>query len=212
MQIDHLFIFSPINGEEANELVDFGLVEGSHRIHPGQGTRNRKFYFDNFFLEIVWVHDEEEIRRPATVEAGLWQRAQFMDNGSSPFGMALVDSGDGDVLFSRAHIYEPQFFDKGVEVLPHEDRPYLPWMFRQNYSGAYYAGEPKDHMPPLHQLTKATFGIPDVAKAMDIIRHFDGSNQIDFEAHKQQHLTLEFDSAGSCESHTFTRLPLTLRY
>ena len=55
MEINHIILFSKMQGQEADELHNFGLTEGSHRIHPGQGTRNRKFYFANFFLEIVWV-------------------------------------------------------------------------------------------------------------------------------------------------------------
>ncbi len=49
MNIDHIFIFTDDDGKDADELVDFGLTEGSNRVHVGQGTTNRKFYFDNFF-------------------------------------------------------------------------------------------------------------------------------------------------------------------
>ena len=61
MEVDHIFIFSNNQGNEADELVDFGLTEGGNRVHPGQGTRNRKFYFENFFLKILWVNNESEI-------------------------------------------------------------------------------------------------------------------------------------------------------
>jgi len=33
MTIDHIFIFTDFNGEVADELADFGLTEGSSRIH-----------------------------------------------------------------------------------------------------------------------------------------------------------------------------------
>ncbi len=52
MNIVHIFIFTDDNGKVADELVEFGLIEGSNLVHVGQGTTNRKFYFDNFFLEI----------------------------------------------------------------------------------------------------------------------------------------------------------------
>jgi hypothetical protein len=38
MNIDHIFVFTDGNGEIADKLVDFGLTEGSNRIHVGQGT------------------------------------------------------------------------------------------------------------------------------------------------------------------------------
>ena len=71
MGIDHIFIFSNNNGKEADKLVEFGLTEGSSRIHPGQGTTNRKFYFENFFLEVLWVIDETEIRSELTSKTKL---------------------------------------------------------------------------------------------------------------------------------------------
>src|SRR4051794_34154336 len=58
MDIDHIFIFTDNKGRIADELVSFGLTEGSSRVHQGQGTTNRTFSFENFFLEIVWVHNE----------------------------------------------------------------------------------------------------------------------------------------------------------
>lgn len=83
MEIDHIFIFSKNEGKEADNLVEFGLEEGSHRIHKGQGTANRKFYFENFFLEILWVIDEEEVNQTPTLETQLGHRANFNQNSSS---------------------------------------------------------------------------------------------------------------------------------
>jgi hypothetical protein len=77
MQIDHIFLFTNDNGKIAEELVQFGLREGSSRVHVGQGTTYRKFYFDNFFLAILWVHNEQELNSEVTKQTGLWQRADF---------------------------------------------------------------------------------------------------------------------------------------
>ena len=62
MDIDHIFIFTDDNGKVADQLIEFGMTEGSNRIHAGQGTTNRKFYFDNFFLELLWVYDTNQIK------------------------------------------------------------------------------------------------------------------------------------------------------
>ena len=59
MEIDHIFIFTDDKGQVADKLVESGFVEGSNRVHIGKGTTNRKFYFKNFFLEILWVHNEK---------------------------------------------------------------------------------------------------------------------------------------------------------
>jgi hypothetical protein len=75
MQVDHIFIFSNNQGREADQLVEFGLMEGSNRIHKGQGTTNCKFYFENFFLEILWVINEEEINQSPALETHLAYRS-----------------------------------------------------------------------------------------------------------------------------------------
>jgi Glyoxalase-like domain len=80
MNIDHIFIFTEDHGKVADKLVEFGLTEGSNRVHAGQGTTNRKFYFENFFLEILWVHNQTEIESELTKPTGLWQRADFKSN------------------------------------------------------------------------------------------------------------------------------------
>ena len=89
-QIDHIFIFSSCEGKEADELVQFGLTEGSSRIHPGQGTMNRKFYFENFFLEILWVYNQAETQSEQTIATKLWERSNFQTNNYSPFGLCLA--------------------------------------------------------------------------------------------------------------------------
>jgi hypothetical protein len=113
MNIDHIFIFTDDNGKVADELLDFGLTEGSNRVHVGQGTTNRKFYFKNFFLEILWVHNETEIKSKQTKPTGLWQRADFKSNSFSPFGLCIVNNDKTEQLFENAFKYQPEYFPQG---------------------------------------------------------------------------------------------------
>jgi hypothetical protein len=50
------------------------------RVHEGQGTANRTFSFENFFLEIAWVRNEREIKSDLVKPTGLWQRAESYKN------------------------------------------------------------------------------------------------------------------------------------
>jgi hypothetical protein len=59
-KIDHVLIFASIGAPEAERLIAFGLTEGSPNRHPGQGTANRRFFFDNATLELLWVENPEE--------------------------------------------------------------------------------------------------------------------------------------------------------
>jgi len=37
-----------------------GLTEGTRNDHPGQGTANRRFFFSNTALELLYVSDANE--------------------------------------------------------------------------------------------------------------------------------------------------------
>jgi hypothetical protein len=132
MEIDHIFVFSNNNGKEADDLIQFGLTEGSNRIHPGQGTVNRKFYFENIYLELLWVINEEEILNERTAKTKLWERSQFQQNGNSPFGLCLVNLDDTDTFFLESDIYQPTYLPKGkyIDIITNDQNPKSPWTFR----------------------------------------------------------------------------------
>jgi hypothetical protein len=137
MDIDHIFIFTDDNGKIADQLVEFGLSEGSSRVHIGQGTTNRKFYFSNFFLEILWVHDVNEIQSALIEPTGLWQRANFKENNYSPFGLCLVNRVETNLLFENAVKYQPEYFPQGlsIDILKNDTQPNLPCTFRLPFKG-----------------------------------------------------------------------------
>jgi hypothetical protein len=60
-ELDHLFIRVEVNAREAEHLVEFGLNEGAPNVHSGQGTANRRFFFHNVMLELLWVHDQSRL-------------------------------------------------------------------------------------------------------------------------------------------------------
>jgi Glyoxalase-like domain len=60
MEIDHIFMFIEPDGPELNQLKSLGLVETYRREHPGQGTANACFCFDNMFVELLWMVDPTE--------------------------------------------------------------------------------------------------------------------------------------------------------
>jgi hypothetical protein len=93
IELDHLFICTEVGAPEADQLVAFGLTEGTSNLHPGQGTSNRRFFFHNAMLELVWVHDEREVRSPPIAPTRLWERWKYRLTGYSPFGICLRQSG-----------------------------------------------------------------------------------------------------------------------
>jgi hypothetical protein len=90
MQIDHIFIRVSPGGAEAELLRAFGLSEGSGNTHPGQGTANRRFFFANAFIELLWIADAEEIANEQTRPTMLRERLSADDTGAaSPFGICF---------------------------------------------------------------------------------------------------------------------------
>lgn len=215
MQVDHIFIFSARQGNEAQALVNAGFTEGSSRIHPGQGTVNRKFYFENFFLEILWIHNEEEIKSPGTNPTKLWERSQFRINNYSRFGVCLVNTETTDTLFKTSKIYEPQYFPQGmvIDFIAHDSMPWLPWTFRLPYRGqSKKVTEPTQQALKIQQLTQVTFNLPYSSSSQDFTRFFNNHSTIDFQESNYPQLLLEFDHKKQGKSIDFPALDLLIEY
>ena len=61
MEFDHLFICVENPKDVVEELRLFGLTEGASNQHPGQGTENRRFFFENSFIELLFIADQDEL-------------------------------------------------------------------------------------------------------------------------------------------------------
>lgn len=88
-EFDHLFIFTEINAESAEQLISLGFVEGSSNTHPGQGTANRRFFFKNAMLELLWVHNKSEVTSEPIARTHLWERWAKRGAGACPVGICL---------------------------------------------------------------------------------------------------------------------------
>jgi hypothetical protein len=89
MELDHIFICTDKNAPAADVLVDFGLVEGSSNVHPGQGTANRRFFFHNFMLELLWGENIEEMTSETTKPMRLYEKYILRGSEISPFGLGF---------------------------------------------------------------------------------------------------------------------------
>ena len=214
MNIDHIFIFTDDKGKIADDLVDFGLTEGSNRIHIGQGTANRKFYFDNFFLEILWVHNSNEITSDKTKPMGLWQRAEYKTNRFSPFGLCIVNSEGTETIFNNAFKYQPDYFPQGMEIdiIKNEDQTDLPWTFRLPFKGQKKPeSEPTKHKNDISILTNAIFEYQSISENT-FLENFKNHRQIQFIKSSRHWLNLIFDNGKQRKKQEFKNLKLTIEY
>jgi hypothetical protein len=214
MTPDHIFIFTNDQGKTADQLVEFGLTEGSNRVHVGQGTTNRKFYFENFFLEVLWVHNETEINSELIKPIGLWQRANFQINDFSPFGLCIVNTDETERLFENAYKYQPIYFPDGmtIDILKNEHQPSFPWTFRLPFKGQKkHETEPTNHKNGIIQLSKVDFYVENI-NGSNFMQSFKDEQNINFIKSDKTWLTLTFDEGKQGLKKSFETLQLTIEY
>ncbi|XZN92156.1 MAG: hypothetical protein ACM65M_04695 [Microcoleus sp.] len=116
-EFDHLFIFTDIGASEADRLISWGLTEGASRIHRGQGTANRSFFFHNAMLELLWVHAPEEAKSAQIHRTRLWERWTNRQNYACPFGICLrPTSVSGDRIAFPSWDYHPPYLPETISI------------------------------------------------------------------------------------------------
>lgn len=214
MDIDHIFIFTDNKETAVNELISFGLKPNDSRVHQGQGTTNRTFSFENFYLEIVWVHNADEIKSDLIKPTGLWQRAEFVRNNFVPFGLIILNNQASDNLFQNAYKYQPEYFAEGMafDILQNALEPNLPWTcrmpFRREKNTEIIQVLHSNH---LESLTKAVFEYCS-SSDYDFLNHFKEQKTIQFIKSDKNWLTLTFDNGRQGLKRVFEQLQLTIDY
>lgn len=208
MDIDHIFIFSN-QGNETDELVDLGLTEGSARRHKGIGTANRRIFFDNFYLEILWVEDEAEAK--SVEKIGILERSRFARTGYSRFGVCLKNTEDTDAVFENSHQWRPDFLtsEGHVNILTSDKSP---WIFRfPKDRGGKNRAEPRNHAAKIHRLTKVDLWLRelDFEERLSLIAQ---NSALDFRRAPEEMLVLEFDGGVQRKEKLFKSLNLKIVY
>jgi hypothetical protein len=132
LSLDHLFVLVEPGAPERAALEREGLRESFRRRHPGQGTANVCFCFDNAYLELLWEEEREEIASPVVARTRLAERAAWRRTGASPFGVAVRSDPPGAPLPFATWDYCPPYLPAGVaiDVARASDDPQQPLVFR----------------------------------------------------------------------------------
>jgi hypothetical protein len=164
LELDHVFICCSRGAPEGDALVRLGFNEGSANTHPGQGTANRRFFFRNAFLELLWVSEPTAARNEQTRRTKLWERWSGRASGACPFGLVFRprDANTAAAPFAT-WAYRPNYLPAGLAIEFAEDVPleepelvYLPFL---HHAGPP-AHEPTDHALPMRELCGVTVGLP----------------------------------------------------
>jgi Glyoxalase-like domain len=92
VELDHVFVVvQPGAAAEIAALQSAGLTVGSRVAkHPGQGTASRAVFFENAYLELIWVDSSVPIdKEHASAAQWFGDAAAWRTSGHSPFGLGL---------------------------------------------------------------------------------------------------------------------------
>ena len=112
-ELDHVFIAASCDAREMELVCAAGFIEGPAHDHPGQGTASRGVFFENAYLELIWLTDQSVASAPPVARTGLYGRAD-PGHPSSPFGFGLRCTQDPvPAPPFRAWGYAPPYLPEG---------------------------------------------------------------------------------------------------
>jgi hypothetical protein len=170
-EFDHLFILTDLGALSADQLVAFGLIEGSSNSHPGQGTTNRRFFFHNAMLELLWVNNPAEARSEAIRRTGLWERWNGRNSPverTCPIGIILRPTEDSrETIAFPSWDYRPPYLPETVSIAVATNYEILgePMLFQIPFGGRPdrfppEKAQPLNHPAGLQEITRVEIIMP----------------------------------------------------
>ncbi|AKG22072.1 hypothetical protein IJ00_13130 [Calothrix sp. 336/3] len=199
-EFDHLFILTDIGARAADHLISFGLVEGSSNTHPGQGTSNRRFFFHNAMVELLWVHDPEEAKSEAIHPTHLWERWENRHH-MCPFGICLRSAmGSDDKVAFASWAYRPPYLPPTMSIAVGKNSSVLtePMLFQTPFAqrpDTYPAekSQPLNHGIGLREITRVELAMPTANARSPELQAVIDTNQVRLRIGQENLVELGFD-------------------
>jgi hypothetical protein len=215
LELDHAFIGCAAGAPEGDALLRLGFIEGSGNTHPGQGTANRRFFFDNFMLELVWVSDAGDAQSEKTRRTRLWERLQRQDAEVSPFGIIFRPAGgEAPVAPFPTWSYTPAYLPPGLAMqvadgtsLYEPELFYLPFMNR----GRQRSGEPTLHAIPVRRILALSVGVSRLDQLSKASRIAEQHGLLSYVDSPRPILEISFEGVAAVSFDLRPRLPLVFR-
>lgn len=107
--LDHLFILTEPGAPVAEKITEIGLVEGNANTHPGQGSANRRFFLENFTIELLYISNEDEARQGLGRDLRLLDR--YQSQKACPYGIVSRVTEPGTAPEFNSWKYYPDYFN-----------------------------------------------------------------------------------------------------
>jgi len=213
MILDHVFVCCDVGAErEAAALAALGLREGSGNTHPGQGTACRRFFFENAYLELIWVGDPAEAQSPMVLPTQLWERWSQRAAGACPFALIFRPSDGEDRPTFETWPYRPSYMPPGMSIdVARDVRLTDPALFYLSFQKGTPRGgqEPLEHALPLKRLTSVAVHGPGSGRS-PACQSLAEAGLVSFAKGDTHRLELRFDDEGLGEVDLRPALPLQL--
>lgn len=216
LELDHVFIFVSEGAPEADALSKFGFSEGEPNVHPGQGTSNRRFFFSNMMLELLWVSNVDEVKSALTKPTMFWERWSGRNNNRSPFGIVLRSSS-AELPFDGWE-YKPNYLPEGVSFLVGNNAEILnePIFFRMPFGkmpGSKKKTQPFQNNSGFTKVTSLCVKMPQTSPESPIIKTLGDVDTISFKESDSHVMEVGFDGEHRGKSKDFRpELPLIVKW
>ena len=213
LHLHHVYVCTSVGAPEAKDLLDAGLVEGSPNTHIGQGTANRRFFFESGFLELLWVHDEREAQLPLTAPTKLWDRWSGRGRAANPFGLCFSsqDGAESNLPFP-SWAYRPDYLSDGRCILFADNLPLSePEVFVLSWPQVQSSPEtePVRHPLGLCEMRSVSVGLPDPTSISSSLRAIRDAGLVRVHHSATPELVIEFTSPKEVQ-HSVPALGLSM--
>jgi len=91
LEIDHVLLYLADGQLGASVLEELGFTVSAHTIgNTNQGTASRSIFFENAYIELIWIEDEDAAEQYGTqTGVDILNRTHWQQTGASPFGISL---------------------------------------------------------------------------------------------------------------------------
>lgn len=218
MKIDHIFICSTDPERDTQILSDFGLTEGPPNTHPGQGTANKRFFFDNVYIEFLYIEHTENAQSAISRPSKLYERITQYSNDSniSPFGFGIYPSDNGlKITDYNTWEYKPQFLHPPLKMDIFGNSLAEPMYYHMEFlSEAGKTGQIKfKHCDHINFISAIKLHTPRAALNSKFKQNIHDYKIIEYFPNETHVLELEFDHATQQKSHDFRpEIPLIFKW
>jgi hypothetical protein len=220
-EFDHLFICTDIGADEADRLVSLGLAEGTPSTHPGKGTANRRFFFHNAMLELLWIHNAEEAKSEPIRLTRLWERWINRKEGVCPVGICLRPAtSDSDTIAFSSWDYHPPYLPESISIAVGTNSDLLtePMLFQIPFGkrpDQYPAekSQPLEHPVGLREVTRVELVSPAANNLSSELQAVTATDQVRIRVGTEYCVELGFDGEGQGQRVDFRPgLPLIMSW